>query len=193
MLQPAQISAIDADTELVTVTIGGNDVSYLGNLMAMGCDESVGWFKRLLGACRIKEEAQVEKIFALLPNRMAHIAAEVHARAPNARLIFVNYFMVLPEAGTCERLGLNVEAVNRMRIVAKRLANITRDVALRSHAELLDLASLSSPHNVCASDSWLQGMHPEGFLAAPLHPNLKGMEATADALNQLLDKPSTAQ
>lgn len=189
MLQPAQISALNSDTELVTVTVGGNDVSYMGNMIALGCDDSVGFGMRLLGVCREKEAAKIEKIFVLLPNRLGHIAAEVRARAPKARLIFVNYFTVLPEVGTCGRLGLNVEEVAKMRVVAKRLASITREVALKSHAELLDVAYLSAPHHVCANNSWLTGMHTTGFPVVPLHPTLQGMEAVAEALGQLLDKP----
>ncbi len=193
MLQPAQISAINAETELVTVTIGGNDVSYMANLMALGCDASTGSVERFLGACHVKTVEQVESDFAELPSRLSKIATEIHARAPKVRLVFVNYFTVLPESGTCKRLGLSVEAADRMRIVAERLASTIRDVALNNHAELLDLSSLSASHNVCAKDPWLQGRHTASFLIAPLHPNLEGMEATAVALNQLLDKPSAAQ
>lgn len=194
MLQPAQISAVNEDTELVTVTIGGNDVSYMGNLIALGCDANTGRVVRFLGGCRVKTAAQLEKSFAALPNQLTRIATEVHQRAPKARLIFVNYFTVLPESGTCERLGLSADAANQMRAVAKRLADITREVALNNHADLLDLANLSASHNDCAADPWLRGMHPEGgMLAAPLHPNLEGMQAVADALNQLLNQPGAAR
>ncbi|WP_161554161.1 SGNH/GDSL hydrolase family protein [Stenotrophobium rhamnosiphilum] len=193
MLQPAQINAVSEETELVTVTIGGNDVSYMGNLMALGCDASTGSVERFLGVCRVKSVEKVDKDFAALPSRLTKIANEVHARAPKARLIFVNYFTVLPESGTCKRLELSVEAADRMRMVAQRLASTIHDVALNNHAEVLDLSSLSASHNVCAKDPWLQGRHTGSFFIAPLHPNLEGMEATAEALNQLLDKPSAAQ
>jgi lysophospholipase L1-like esterase len=194
MLQPAQISVVTAGTELVTVTIGGNDVSYMGNLVALGCDANTGRVVRFLGGCRVKTAEQLEKSFAALPNQLTRIAAEVHQRAPKARLVFVNYFTVLPESGTCERLGLSADAADQMRAVAKRLADITREVALSNHAELLDLASLSASHNDCAADPWLRGMHPEGgLLAAPLHPTLEGMQAVAAALNQLLNQPRAAQ
>jgi lysophospholipase L1-like esterase len=193
MLQDAQLSAVNEETELVTVTIGGNDVSYMGNLLALGCDSRTRLYARLLGACHVKPDEQVEKSFAALPDQLAQIAQQVHARAPKARLIFVNYFTVLPESGTCERLGLSAEAADKMRTVAKRLADITRDVAAANHAELFDLATLSASHNVCAPDPWLAGMHPAAVLAAPLHPNLEGMKAAAKGIDQFLDKPGAAQ
>jgi lysophospholipase L1-like esterase len=193
LLQPAQLDAVNQATELVTVTIGGNDVSYVGNLVALGCDANTRLLVRLLGACRVKPEAQVEQGFAALPSQLRQIASEVHLRAPKARLVFVNYFTVLPESGTCKRLGLGVEAADRMRAVARRLADVTRDAAVATHAELLDLASLSAAHHVCAPDPWLQGMHPEGRFTVPLHPNLEGMQAAAEALDQLLDKSAIAQ
>ena len=33
-----QLDAVDADTQLVTMTTGGNDLGYLGGLSAMSCD-----------------------------------------------------------------------------------------------------------------------------------------------------------
>jgi lysophospholipase L1-like esterase len=190
LFQPAQLGALNEETELVTITIGGNDVFYVGNLFALGCDTTTSWLLRLIGSCRVRPDEQVDQRFAELPGHLAQIAAEVHARAPKARLVFVNYFTVLPESGTCERLGLGVQAADRMRVVAKRLADATRDAASSGHAELFDLASLSAAHNVCGQDPWLLGRLPGRFMV-PLHPTLEGMKAAADALDQLLDKPGS--
>jgi hypothetical protein len=34
---PAQINTVDSDTKLVTLTVGGNDVLYVGSLTAWAC------------------------------------------------------------------------------------------------------------------------------------------------------------
>src|SRR6201986_2745591 len=53
--QPRQIEAVGPDTKLVTVTIGGNDVDYMRNMIALHCSRSPGdvsGWQRVLGLCK---------------------------------------------------------------------------------------------------------------------------------------------
>lgn len=187
LLQPAQLDAVTAETALVTVTIGGNDIGYLGNIMALGCDEATPWYIRKLGACRIRSVEEMEQALKGLLSRQTAIVREVRRRAPDARVILVNYQTVLPDSGTCARLGLAEEEVAQMRGIAGKLAEITQAAADASGALLMDAAQLTHGHDVCALDPWINGMHPpDGLLGAPLHPTLEGMAAVAQGLNVLL-------
>lgn len=187
LLQPAQIEAVTAETELVTVTIGGNDIAYLGNMMAMGCDEATAWYLRRTAACRTRSVAEMEQALREMQVRLARIAGEVHRRAPAAKLVLVTYPAVLPGSGTCERLGLNAEQALQMRVIAQQLAAATRAVAGAHGALLLDAGRLTQGHDVCAQDPWMNGMRPpRGLLGAPLHPSLEGMTAIAQGLDALL-------
>lgn len=187
MLQPAQIEAVTAETELVTVTIGGNDIAYLGNLMAMGCSERTSWFLRKSGACRIRSNEEMEQGLPQVQAQLGAIVDELHRRAPKARVVLVNYQTVLPEQGTCERLGLSEKQIARMRVTAQKLADVTQAAAQQHGALLMDAQGLTRGHDVCAADSWMTGMHPpKGLLGAPLHTTLAGMTAIAQGLNALL-------
>jgi len=184
--QAAQISAVTAQTRLVTITIGGNDVFYLGNLTALSCGEVPSKLEIVARMCRPVADKAVALGFARLAKNLRLISADVHRRAPSARLLFINYLTVLPTAGSCERLRLSGADADRMRAVAIKLIETTKQAASASGAQVIDVAKLSQRHDVCSADPWLNGRHPTAILAAPLHPNPEGMQAVANAIDQAL-------
>jgi hypothetical protein len=52
LFQGPQVRAVTNETRLVTLSIGGNDISYLGNLVALSCGPDTSLLFRLVGACR---------------------------------------------------------------------------------------------------------------------------------------------
>jgi lysophospholipase L1-like esterase len=176
--QPAQLEAVTAHTQLVTLTIGGNDVFFMANLIGLSCDRSSG------AKCPMAPDTLVEARFAMLPDSLRQIVTAIQMRSPRARVVFVTYFTALPETGTCDRAALTADAAEHMRGVAARLANITRQVAKESGSGLLDLAVLSRGHDACSKDPWVLGARREqGSQIPPFHPNQEAMQAVGDALN----------
>jgi lysophospholipase L1-like esterase len=184
--QSAQLDAVTAQTRLATITIGGNDIFYLGNLTALSCGPNPSTLESITGLCRQTGEPAVAQGFARLARNLRTISSEVHRKAPRARLVFVTYFTVLPDSGSCARVPLSGTDAARMRAVATRLAAMTRQAAAASGAEVVDIAALSRGHDICAADPWLNGRHPPALLMAPLHPNAEGMQAVADAIDRAL-------
>src|SRR6201996_7219954 len=78
--QPPQIEAVDAATRLVTITIGGNDVSYMANVIASSCLSRGGTAVR----CHPTADADVERVFTELEARMTAVVDATRGRAPNA-------------------------------------------------------------------------------------------------------------
>lgn len=188
--QPAQIKAVTADTRLVTVTIGGNDVSYLRNLIALHCMNAPGdvpaW-QRMIGLCTPVPLSAVEAAFAGLAANLKEITGEIHRRAPRARLIFIPYLSVLPPAGTCAALGLTRGEADRMRLVGARLNAIPREAAKAAGADFVDATAMSAVHSACAATPWVNGfVFSLSGGKFPFHPNLAGMTAIADALDRML-------
>jgi lysophospholipase L1-like esterase len=180
--QPAQLDAVTPQTQLVTVTIGGNDVFYMANLIGLSCDRSAA------AACKVAPDAEVEARFAMLPDSLRQIVAGARMRSPAVRVVFVTYFTVLPESGTCDRVALTAEQADHMRGVAARLAKITRQVAKESGSGLLDLGMLSRGHNACSKDPWVLGARREpGSFIPPFHPTQEAMQAVGEALNAYSD------
>lgn len=184
---PPQLDALDADTRLVTITIGGNDLGYIGRLGAASC---AGLEKetRVDADCNAIPTPPTEQTYADLTARMDHIAKEVRRRAPSARLIFVDYLAVLPASGTCAATPLSAEEANIAREIARRLAAITAKTATDNNADILKASELSKGHDACAKDEWMNGYpRPGAPVSGTLyHPNAAGMTAVADALDKLL-------
>jgi hypothetical protein len=188
--KPPQLDAVDAETRLVSVTIGGNDLGYMAGLMTASCRNvaaSAGAADPA-GHCPPAAQPPSDQAFADVEARMGEIAAEVHRRAPAAQLVFVQYFTVLPAHGTCAAVPLTNAEADAARQIARRLSALTARAATAGHADLLDIDKLSAVHNACAREPWVNGYPRPG---APVkgvfyHPNLAGMTAVADALDKLL-------
>jgi lysophospholipase L1-like esterase len=179
---PPQLDAVTAQTQLVTVTIGGNDVFFMANLMGLSCD------LRAVARCNVAPDAEVQARFAGLADSLRQIVAGARARSPKVRVVFLTYFTVLPEQGTCERVALTPAQADQMRAVAARLALITREVAKQSGSGLLDVALLSRGHDACSQDPWVLGARREpGVLIPPFHPTQAAMQAVGNALNAYPD------
>jgi lysophospholipase L1-like esterase len=81
--QPAQLDAVTADTALVTITAGGNDVGYVPRLTLA----SLPWPLRALPGVRARiaalgDSRAADERFAQLENNLAAIAARLRERAP---------------------------------------------------------------------------------------------------------------
>jgi lysophospholipase L1-like esterase len=185
--QPPQIEAVDAATRLVTITIGGNDVSYMANVIASSCLTRGGNALR----CRPTAEADVDRVFTELEARMTAVVDATRGRAPNAAIVLVDYFTIVPETGACPTLmPLSEAQIRGAATVARRLLEITARVAEQRHVHLVRLSSASAPHNVCSRDPWIQGFAPRndwpGFRTPPYHPNPQGMIGAADTIDRTL-------
>lgn len=187
---PPQIEAVDAATRLVTITIGGNDVSYMANVIASSCLTRGGVAAR----CRPTVDADVERVFTELEARMTAVVDATRGRAPNATIALVDYFTIVPERGGCPTLmPLSDPQLRGAATVARRLAEITARVAEQRHVRLVKLSTASAAHNVCSRDPWILGFEPRStspdFRTPPYHPNVEGMIGAADTIDRALFPP----
>lgn len=177
-----QIDAIGTKTRLVTITSGGNDVGYIGDLTFMaGTKEPSfkGWVMR-----RLWPGASKKRDFAGLHETFLKTLLEIRRRAPQARIVVVTYPTLLPPAGTCSKLGISDEEVAAMRDVGQRLADTTRAVAREAGADLIDMEQTSAAHHVCSPEPWVNGWNDAA--GTQFHPNLAGATATAEQIAHLL-------
>ena len=100
---PAQLAAVNADTGLVTVTIGGNDVRFTADLGRFSCLNRAG---QGTTCGQVPADFDLDRAFAGLEANLHTLVAEIRRRAPRARIVFVDYVTVAPPEGTCAALGL---------------------------------------------------------------------------------------
>lgn len=176
---PAQIDALTPETRLVTITIGGNDINYVGNLLAAVCGESP------TPAHRSPKDAcppvvwPVKGEYRILEKKLRVVFRQIMQRAPHASLVVVDYLRLLPESGTCADLPLNEEHVSAARESFRRLSEATRMAAAAEGAMLLPAGKLSVGHDACSIDPWAAGIPGR---PAAMHPTAAGHRAIADAL-----------
>lgn len=187
---PAQIEAVDSETRLVTLTIGGNDLNYAGNLFMSSCQP--GRIYEVAGY-KIPCTAPVappEENYVRLEKALRQIVREVQLRAPSARIVLVQYVSLLPHR-PCAATAMPLAYVKLSRDIGNRLASITARIARETGALLLPVDRLSRYHTACDPDPWSNGMTGEIDLSkgAPWHPNVAGHEAIAAELAQALSKP----
>jgi len=191
---PPQIEGVTADTKLVTVTIGGNDIRYMADLSAGVCRQSPERFPEAARAraCAAPADFNLDQAFATDEANMSAIAAEVRRRAPQARLVFVDYITVLPSSAPCAVAGLSQADAELLRARAERLEQITAKVAKAAHADLVAASKLSRGHDACAADAWVEGFVPArpggGWGPVSFHPRLATMTAIAQGLERVLEK-----
>ena len=175
---PPQIDAVTPDTRLVTVTIGGNDLNYVRNLMTGTCGRTPGMMPPAGRACP-PVKWPIASDYQALEQHLRQIAQEVRRRAPQTRLVFVDYVRIVPDAGGCADVPLDAAQMAAARETIRRMADVTKKAAGAEGALLLPVGQLSKGHEACSSDPWGAG-HPGK--PADWHPTAAGHEAIAKAL-----------
>ena len=184
---PAQIEAVTSDTKLVTITIGGNDIAFAGNLTAASCEQ--GESIRVAGMvlpCPSRF-AVADDAYATLDRNMREIARQISVRAPAARVVFIQYVALVPET-QCAQSRFTEEEAAELRTAAARLAEITAGAAAETGASVLRMDERARGHTPCDADPWSTGLPRDydGSLGAPWHPNRRGMAVIADDLAELV-------
>ncbi|MBU6266806.1 MAG: SGNH/GDSL hydrolase family protein [Sphingomonadales bacterium] len=184
VFQGPQIRAITPATRLVTITVGGNDIAYAGDLSMLAARHTGTLFGRAVRLFWNGPRTDAQRDFPALERRLLALLSAIHARAPGALLVVATYPTVLPVQGTCRQVGLSDAEAAAMRAVGDRLAAITGAAAARGGALLVDMNALGRGHNACAAEPWISGWANAGV--APFHPTARGAEATAHAIASAL-------
>ena len=179
--QPPQVDALDGSETLVTVTIGGNDVGYVPMLMVAGLPR-ITRSVPLLGALLREQLNPAARDRALLEvaESLKEVGRTVRQRAPQARVLFVDYLTLLPPAGTPAPPLSDVDVALGRR-VADTLERLTGEAAAETGCRWVRAAQVSREHHAWSADPWTTKFGlPLPGRPAPLHPNSAGMRVVAD-------------
>lgn len=164
---PPQIEAVTADTELVTISIGGNDIGY--NATALICGQPT--------TCEAPDTLVAD--LEALPGLLTSMLDAVRATAPDATIVFVTYPREVPE-GNCPALSLDDAEASVVRSMGDRLEQVFVEVVAPTDVVFVDPYVDPEDHTGCAPPDrrWTAGNEaPEG---TPFHPTALGHEAMAD-------------
>ena len=179
---PPQIDAVAPAAKLVTITIGGNDIGYIGGLIRTSVLSRLADRVRFLPrAWQRPGPAVPQRDYQTLTESMATVVRAVRSRAPGARILLVDYLTVLgPHARHCPELPLAADAVERTRATAEGLAAAFRAAAEQTGAHLVEASAASAEHGVGSAQPWVTGFAWPVRGHVPYHPTLAGMTAVAE-------------
>lgn len=185
---PPQLDAVTPDTALVTITVGGNDIGYVGYLIAESCKVRGPILLGAAGTTCPEVPVPGDEAYFALENNLKAIGDEVHRRAPRARLVFVQYLAMVPSFA-CDEAPLSPEAARNARAIATRLAQVTARAASQSRAMLVDLTQPVRKRLPCGGPTaWVAGW-PAGYKPGdtfPWHPTRVGHDAIAQEMAKQL-------
>ncbi|NKE61490.1 SGNH/GDSL hydrolase family protein [Lentzea sp. PSKA42] len=171
-----QLSALKADTDLVTVSIGGNDIGFseiITTCSSRGLVDPHGApCKALYG------DELAQRINATGP-KVAEVLKGIKQRSPKAKIVVVGYLRILPPSQGCWPLvpiaSGDVPYLDNMQ---KLLNGMLGAQAQAAGAAFVNPYDISLGRDVCAApwDKWVEGLIPTR-LAFPVHPNASGMAA----------------
>ncbi len=180
---PPQFNSLDAETTVVSITIGGNDIGF--SSVAQDCI-TVNPFST---PCKDKyapggKDQLAERIAATAP-KVAAVLQGIKARSPLAKIYVLNYPAIFPETGfgCWPQMPIGFGDVPYLRSTEKNLNAMLATQAAANGATLVNWYGASIGHDACKGSStrWVEPLVP-GELAAPIHPNKAGMTGAKNVL-----------
>jgi hypothetical protein len=188
---PPQLDALDRNTKVVTLGIGGNDIGFTS--IAETCVQLAVQANFQGSPCKDHYTAGgtdqlAAKIGELAP-RLEDVFDAIVARSPSAKLFTVGYPAILPETTTlfaaCQPvMPIAVGDVPYLRdSVEKRLNAVIQYTTVANGFRYVDTYTPSIGHDACQPPAirWVEPVFPAAD-SAPVHPNRLGEAGMADAV-----------
>ena len=199
---PIQLDAVHADTDVVTVGIGGNSLGFgefVQTCVDLGKEANVGtpcrdhYTHDSLGGLSLPER------FRILSAEYRAMLVAIRAKAPNARIITVGYPTVIPENATTCTYGslLAFSTVTHGDLswlrtdILEELNDVIRTETEAAKDSYVDIYDSSQGHSVCdraGDNNWVDGIFTSLIPLRPalVHPNAKGHANAAVRVEQAM-------
>nr|WP_239521462.1 SGNH/GDSL hydrolase family protein [Blastococcus saxobsidens] len=171
-----QLDALSRDTQLVTMTIGGNDSSvFINSILQCGAAGLTTLGKG--SPCKDKYGSSFEDtIRTTTYPALVQALKDVKARSPKAKVAILGYPWILPATGGCfDRMPIAEGDVPYLRSLQATLNDAVKRAAKQAGAVYVDLSAVSEGHDACQRlgvrwvEPVLQGTNP-----VIVHPNALG-------------------
>lgn len=159
-----QLDALDSDTTLVTISVGGNDAEFADVMTTCVADSK--------STCADEAERAEEFIRTELPDRLDELYAALREQAPNAKIVAMGYPRIYELSGSCW-VGLSETKRAAVNSGADALAEVIGDRAAHAGAAFVDAREGFTGHEICSGDRWLHSVNWAN-IAESYHPTAEG-------------------
>ena len=179
---PAQLDAVTADADLVTLTIGGNDNGvFIGAIVACGTAgaATLGYGSPCKNIYGSYFDNQVD---ATTYPAVKKALQDIHTKAPNASVAILGYPSILPATKGCfTKMPIAQGDVPYLNNLQSHLNSVVRQAASETGTTFVDLAAASVGRDACApiGTRWIEPVL-FGTNTVPVHPNALGEAGMAD-------------
>ncbi|MEV0341792.1 SGNH/GDSL hydrolase family protein [Nocardia sp. NPDC050713] len=170
-----QYDALSADTTLVTVGIGGNDIG-LARLAVICLNPT-----HLSGySCAASNNSNGTDVYAdkveEFRGTYGEVIEEIRRRAPRAEIVMVGYPTAFRPGGCPDVQPILPADADYVQSRLEQLNAVMEEEAAAHGARYVDLIESTRGHDACAApeERWLEGMIPLKPGGTPLHPNAAG-------------------
>ncbi|MGW4766761.1 SGNH/GDSL hydrolase family protein [Nocardia sp. NPDC004278] len=183
---PPQVDSLDAGVDLVTLTIGLNDLNLFTTALACvnPLPEPTG------KSCRDKYVTNGVDTMRNAINDWAptwgRVLDTIRARAPRAHIAVIGYGTYFRPGGCASQPLWPGDADYLGSVVATQNAALAAETQRRGD-QFIDIATVSVGHDVCApsDQAYYTGLIPNA-IAVPLHPTTLGMQSIGEYAAQQL-------
>jgi len=180
---PPQFDSLSTNTQLVTLGIGGNDIGF--SEIVENCSSPTPTGHPCQDHYVVNGHDELSDRIDQTAPKVAAVLQGIHQRAPKAQIYVVPYLAILPESGPgCwPQLPITPDDVPYLRGVEKKLNAMLATQAGANGAKYVDAYTASIGHDACQLPGfrWVEPAVPASP-AAPVHPNLFGMQGYAAAV-----------
>ena len=187
---PPQLDALSRQTQLVTMTIGGNDNGvFVGTIQKCGAAAA-----RTAGQgspCKdTYGDSFVNTINTSTYPNLVKALTKVRAEAPRARVAISGYLKILPPTTGCYPImPIATGDVPYLDNVEATLNDAVKRAAARTGVTFIDVSGVSTGHDACQpiGTRWVEPVAGStNFI--PVHPNALGEKAMADQAGAVLGR-----
>ena len=142
-----QVQYLSSSTNIVTMTIGGNDVGFTSLIIActtLGCQSQI--------------DSSNSQITNQLPAKLDSTYSQIKSRAPNARVVIVGYPRPFAHRTCLAATGVSLTEEDNLNALTDHLDSVIKSKAQQYGFSYADPNPYWSGHDICASNPFTNGL-----------------------------------
>jgi len=145
----SQLAALSSSTTLVSLTIGGNDAGFASTMESCILDST--------STCESDVSSDETWANANLPGRLNTLFSDIHADAPNAKIIALDY-PDFYDTSVSICIGLSSGDHKAIDAGINDLDGLIQTAAANNNVTFADVRSAFSGHELCDGSGWLNSV-----------------------------------